>query len=142
MKLKIKKTNSDATLPRYIHEGDAGFDLHSTEDHDVGPGEQVLIKTGLQMEIPKGYWGNIRDRSGLAAKKSIHILAGVVDSSYRGEVGIVLVNHGKKKFEIKKGDRIAQMIIQPFEFCEIEEIQTISKTQRGKGGGEVPTNNP
>ena len=104
MKLKIKKTNSYATIPLYAHEGDAGFDLHSMEDHDVDPGEQVLIKTGLQIEIPKGYWGNIRDRAGLAAKKSVHILAGVIDSGYRGEVGIVLVNHGKEKFEIKKGD--------------------------------------
>jgi len=132
--IKIKKINSYAIIPKYAHEGDAGFDLCSVEEYILSPGEKEIVKTGLQMEIPEGYFGSIRDRSGMAAKHAIHTLAGVVDSHYRGEVGVVLINLGKEKYEVKKGDRIAQMIIQPVETAKIEEVNELSETKRGEGG--------
>lgn len=134
MKLKIKKINSNAVIPKYAHEGDAGFDLSSVEEYLLSPGKKILIKTGLQMEIPSGFFGSIRDRSGLAYKNGIHVLAGVVDSGYRGEVGVILVNHGEEDFKINVGDRIAQMIIHPHETPEIEEAEDTSETSRGEGG--------
>jgi len=133
-RLKIKKINQNATIPKYAHEGDAGFDLSSVEDYSLNPGDKIIVKTGLQMEIPENYFGNIRNRSGLAAKYGIHVLAGVIDSHYRGEIGVVLINLGKALYNITKGDRIAQMIIQGCESCEIEEVNEISETKRGDGG--------
>ena len=134
MKLKIKKINSDAVIPKYAHEGDAGFDLSSVEEYFLSPSKKILVKTGLQMEIPSGFFGSIRDRSGLAYKNGIHVLAGVVDSGYRGEVGVILVNHGEEDFKISVGDRIAQMIIHPHETPEIEEAEDTSETSRGESG--------
>lgn len=134
MKIKIKKINPDAVIPKYAHEGDAGFDLCSIEDYILKPMERRTVKTGIQIEIPKGYFGSIRDRSGLAAKHSIHTLAGVVDSHYRGEIGVVLINLGKEEFKINKEDRIAQMLIQPVLIGEIEETDSLSETSRGEGG--------
>ncbi len=132
--LKIKKISPNSVIPKYSHKGDAGFDLASAENYLLSPGNKIIVNTGLQMEIPDGYWGNIRDRSGLAAKKAIHVLAGVVDSHYRGEIKVVLINLGKENFEIKKGDRIAQMIITPYEDYEIEEVSDLSETERGESG--------
>ena len=134
LQLKIKKIHSDAVIPKYAHEGDAGFDLVSVENCLISPGNKIIVSTGLKMEIPKGFFGSIRDRSGLAAKKAIHVLAGVIDSHYRGEIKIVLINLGNENFEINKGDRIAQMIIQPCENCNIEEVQNIDETERGESG--------
>jgi len=132
--VKIKKINSDAIIPKYAHKGDAGFDLCSIEDYILKPMERAIIKTGLQMEIPEGYFGSIRDRSGLAARYSIHVLAGVIDSHYRGEVGVVLVNLDRGEFRINKKDRIAQMLIQPIERVILKEVEELSNTLRGQGG--------
>ncbi|MCK5149507.1 dUTP diphosphatase [Candidatus Pacearchaeota archaeon] len=134
VKIKIKKINPDAIIPRYAHEGDAGMDLCSVEEYELKPMESRIIKTGLQVEIPEKYFGSIRDRSGLAAKNYIHTLAGVVDSHYRGEVGVVLINLGKEEFKIKKYDRIAQMLIQPVERVGIVKVENLSETIRGEGG--------
>ncbi len=134
LEIKVKKINPDATLPKYAKDGDAGLDLCSVEDYTLRRGEKKVFGTGLQFEIPQGYFGSMRDRSGLAAKHGIHTLAGVIDSGYRGEVGIILVNLGEQDFMIRKGDRIAQLIIQPYENCKITEVNEVNETSRGDGG--------
>ena len=131
---KNKKIAENAVIPKYAHYGDAGFDLHSTGEYIVKPKETAIVKTGIQIEIPNGYFGSIRDRSGLAVKHSIHTLAGVVDSGYRGEVKVALINLGEIEFIIREKDRIAQMIIHPYEFCNFREVEDISETSRGDGG--------
>ncbi|MBS3132329.1 dUTP diphosphatase [Candidatus Woesearchaeota archaeon] len=133
VKIKIKK-EADLPTPKYAHKGDAGFDLYAAEAHTLAPMEKKVVKTGIKMEIPEGYVGLVWDRSGLAAKNSIHNLAGVIDSHYRGEVGIVMMNLGKEKFEVTKGMRIAQMLIQPVASAELVEVDELSETQRGDGG--------
>jgi dUTP pyrophosphatase len=134
MILKVKKTHPDALIPAYAHEGDAGLDLRSTDDAILVPGEKKILGTGLAFEIPEGHAGLIWDRSGLAVKHGIHTLAGVIDSTYRGEIRIVLVNLGKEEFHVKKGERVAQMIIQPVVQTKIEETEDISETKRGERG--------
>lgn len=134
MQLKIKKIHSEAKIPQYAHKGDAAFDLSSIENYLISPGNKILVNTGISMEIPESFFGSIRDRSGLAVKQGIHVLGGVIDSHYRGEIKIVLINLGKDNFEIKKGDRIAQMIIQSCETCEIKEVSDLSSTERGELG--------
>jgi len=134
LEIKIKKINPDAVLPKYAKTGDAGLDLCSTEDYILVPGEKKIFGTGLQFEIPSGYFGSMRDRSGLAAKHAIHTLAGVIDSGYRGEVGIVLVNLGKSEFKINKGDRIAQLVIQSYADCNVVEVNELNETSRGEDG--------
>ncbi|MFC1728009.1 dUTP diphosphatase [Nanoarchaeota archaeon] len=132
MKLKIERLG-DVNLPKYSNPGDAGLDLHSNESFILKKGEKKLVKTGIKMGIPEGHVGLIWDRSGLAAKNGIHVLAGVVDSSYRGEVGVVLKNFGDEDFEIEKNSRIAQMLIQPVLNPEIIE-EELKDTERGEGG--------
>jgi len=120
-------------MPHYIHEHDAAFDLRSAVNETLKPAEKKIIKTGIKMAIPEGYAGLIWDRSGLAAKHSLHVLAGVVDSEYRGEVGVVMINLGKDVFEVEKNMRVAQMLIQPVVHPEIEEAD-LDKTAREEGG--------
>ncbi len=134
MQIKIQKIKDDAIIPKYAHQGDAGFDLYSTEDYFLKQGESVLVSTGICMAIPEGYVGLIWDRSGLAVKNSIHVLAGVVDSGYRGGVCVVLKNLGNEEFKITKNMRIAQMLIQPVISAIIEESDSLDKTGRDKGG--------
>jgi dUTP pyrophosphatase len=113
MVLKVKKLNKDAIIPAYHSVEAAGFDLHSIEDVILKPGERKLIKTGLAFEIEKGYEVQIRPRSGLAFKYGITVLnsPGTIDSDYRGEIKVLLINLGENDFEIKKGERIAQAVI-------------------------------
>ena len=134
MELKIKKLIPEAIIPAYSKEGDAGLDLYSINDYTLYPNKQEIIQTGLSIEIHCNYFGSIRDRSGLAAKYAIHTLAGVVDSGYRGEIKIVLINLGKENYEIKKGDRIAQMVIQLCASPKIVEVDKLSNSFRGEGG--------
>jgi dUTP pyrophosphatase len=135
MKIIIERKDKNIELPRSIHEDDAGFDISSSEEITIKPKEKVIVKTGLKMIIPKGYVGLIWDRSGLAAKHSIHTLAGVIDSGYRGEVGIVMINLSEKEFKIEKNMRIAQMLIQKIEKPIFEEVNSINdETKRGEGG--------
>ncbi|MDP2946492.1 MAG: dUTP diphosphatase, partial [Nanoarchaeota archaeon] len=113
--------------------GDAALDLYSTENYSIVSGERQLVSTGIAMEFPAGYFASIRDRSGLAAKKGITVLGGVIEFTYRGEYGVVLLNTGKETFEIKVGDRIAQVVIQPVSTAEIIETTELSETARGSG---------
>lgn len=116
--------------PKYMREGDAAFDLYSGESYTLKPMEWKLFGTTIKMEIPRGYIGNIRDRSGLAVKFAIHTMAGIIDSGFRGEVGVVLINLSSKDFVIEKGMRIAQMIIQAAETVEFVEVDELSEAER------------
>jgi len=134
VKIKIKKLNPDAIIPKYSHVGDAGMDLFSVEkDFILKPNHRAVVKTGLSIEFPKDYVALIWDKSGLA-KEGITNLAGVGDSGYRGEYKIVLINLSSKNYEIKKGQKIAQLLIQKIETAEIEEVEELSETTRGDGG--------
>jgi len=133
LKLRMQKMNG-MKLPEYAHEGDAGFDLYASDNFVLEPMEKKLVTTGIKIEIPEGYVGLIWDRSGLAAKHSLHNLAGVVDAHYRGEIKIVVINLGNETFEITKGMRIAQMLIRPVVSAEIEESESLSETKRGEQG--------
>jgi len=133
MELKVKKLKGNAKLPERKTEGAAGLDLYSAEDVEINPGEIKIIGTGIAVEIPKGYFGLIKDRSGFASK-GLHTLAGVIDEDYRGEIKIVLVNLGKEKIKIEKGTRIAQLIIIPYLKVTVKEVEELSETERGNKG--------
>jgi dUTP pyrophosphatase len=136
MKLKIKKLNPEAIIPAYQTKEAAGFDLHSIENVVLKPGERKLIGTGLAFEIEYGYEVQIRPRSGLAFKHGITVLnsPGTIDSDYRGEIKVLLINHSDEEFEIKKGDRIAQAVVASVIQAEIVEVEELSSTERGEGG--------
>jgi len=134
VRIKVKKLRSDAILPSYGHPGDAGLDLYSTEDFVLAPGMRHLFPTGISMMLPEGYFASIRGRSGNAAKKGISVLGGVIDHTYRGDYGVILLNTGEDDFIVQKGDRIAQVLIQPIVTAEIEEVCELSETVRGEGG--------
>jgi|SRR3989344_7812443 len=132
IKIKIKKLREEAVVPQYKREGDAALDLHSCEDYVLMPGERKLFGTGLAIELPSGWGSLIWDRSGLAANYGITIIAGLIEHTYRGEYGVVMLNTGKEKLEIKKGDRIAQLLIVPVATAEIEETENLSESPRGE----------
>ncbi len=134
MKIQFQKLFPDITLPTYTHSTDAGMDLRTRETKTLIPGERCILPTGFAMAIPEGYVGLVWDRSGLAIKEGLTCLAGVVDAGYRGEVGVVVLNTSDKNIEIEKGDRVAQMLIQPVEICDIEIVDQLSNSERGEGG--------
>ena len=134
MKIQIKKLNPKAKLPEYAHLGDAGMDFFSVEDLKIKPGERIVCQTGIAMRIPEGYVGLIWDKSGVASKSGIKTMGGVVDSGYRGEVGVILQNLSKKDYNIKSGDQVAQMLIQKVESPKIEEVGELDNTERGEDG--------
>ena len=133
MQVKVKKMTPEAKLPAFAHPGDAGMDLFSCVNMILGPGETKAVPTGIQMAIPAGHVGLVWDKSGISLK-GVHRLAGVVDSGYRGEVRVVMVNLGQGPFEIKAGMKIAQMLIQPVESPTVVESDTLDDTSRGDGG--------
>ncbi len=134
MKIFVKKLHHDAKLPTYAHSFDAGMDLYSVEDFSVKSGEIIAVPTGIAMEIPKGYVGLIWDKSGLALKSGVKTMGGVVDSGYRGEIKVILTNLSSDALEIKKGQKIAQMLIQKVEQCEVHEVEKLSETDRAEKG--------
>ncbi len=134
MKIKIKKVQQNSIIPKYAREGDAGMDLFSCEDSVINPGERKLINTGLSIELPQGFVSLIWDKSGLAAKKGITTLGGVIEHTYRGEYGVILLNTSNETHEVKSGEKIAQLLIQPIVTAEIEEAEELSETVRGSGG--------
>jgi dUTP pyrophosphatase len=139
-RVKVKVINkSDNTLPQYGTAHAAGMDIRAwikEEQVVIAPGEVKLIHTGLYIELPVGYEAQIRPRSGLALKQGVTVLntPGTIDADYRGEVGIILINHGKKDFVIRNGERICQMIISRHEVAEWEESERLDETERGSGG--------
>lgn len=138
MKVKVSKADADSLvkIPTYATEGSAGFDLVSAESRSVelGPDNKYGFKTGLKFEIPEGYEMQIRPRSGLAFKHGVVTSFGTIDSDYRGEVMINLMNHSRVSCVISPGDRIAQGIIAPVTRVEFEMVDELSKTVRGKKG--------
>lgn len=131
--VKIKKLRPEAQTPLYKRPGDAAFDLFSTEDWTLAPNEQHIFFIGIAMAIPEGHVGLIWDRSGMGAKNGIKTLGGVIDHTYRGEIGVGLINLTKIPYEVKKGDRIAQMLIQEVITADIHEVEDLDETQRGLG---------
>lgn len=133
MEIKIKKINPEAILPQAMRTGDAAVDLYCVADLALKAGQRANVATGIALAIPTGYFGSVRDRGGLAAKHGLHTLAGVVDSNYRGELIVVLINLGSEDYQIKKGDRIAQLIIQKHEEVTWQEVESLDETERGEG---------
>jgi len=135
---RLSPSTTDVPLPGYATDGSAGMDIRAAVDADltIAPGETVLVPTGFAMAVPQGFEAQVRPRSGLAIKHGIGVLnsPGTIDSDYRGEVRIILSNFGKDPFVIRRGERIAQMVIAPFVRAEWEERESLEDTQRGAGG--------
>lgn len=136
VKVKILKLVDSAILPIYAHEGDAGLDLFAIETKEILPGKTALIKTGIAIELPIGTEAQVRPRSGLALKHSITVLntPGTIDAGYRGEIGVVLINHGQHPFRVEQGMKIAQMVIAPVFRATLEHVEQLSDSHRGLGG--------
>ena len=136
MTLRFRRIHPDAALPAYAHGSDAGMDVRSVDDATIPPGGRTLVRTGLVMMLPPGYEAQVRPRSGLALKYGVTVLnaPGTIDSGYRGEVGVVLANFGNAPFEVRKGDRIAQIVVAPVTRAEVAESAEVDETDRGGGG--------
>ncbi len=134
LSLKVKLTHPDAQLPTRGSLSSAGLDLYACEGYRLDPGERKLVRTGLELAIPHGFYGRVAPRSGLALKHGIDTVAGVIDADYRGEVGVILVNHGTHRFMIAKGDRVAQLIVEAILTPEVVKVDDLDITLRGVGG--------
>jgi dUTP pyrophosphatase len=132
MEIKIKRFTPDAILPKYAHPGDVGMDMYSREEFILQPGERIIANTGFALEFEKGYAAIVKDKSGVAAD-GIHTAGGVFDAGYRGEYNAQLVNLGKKPYEVKKGQKIAQLIIYPVAIAQLIEVDELSDSSRGAG---------
>lgn len=137
-KILIKRLSKDVPLPKYETEGSSGMDLSANilSSVNIGPGEIEIIPTGIAISVPEGFEVQIRPRSGLAAKNSITVLntPGTIDSDYRGELKVILINFGREIFKIERGFRIAQMVLCPIAKAKFEEVENLNSTDRGKGG--------
>ena len=137
-KILIKRLSKKVSLPKYETIGSSGMDLVANVEHtlDLLPGKTAIIPTGLAISIPKGFEIQIRPRSGLAAKNNISVLntPGTIDSDYRGEIKVILINFSENIFKIEKGSRIAQMVLCPVQLAEIKEVDNLEQTVRGEGG--------
>jgi len=132
--LKVKLLSDFAKIPTKADPDAAGFDLYASESAILEPGIQQLVHTHIAVCTPKGTYGRVAPRSGLAYKNNIFINAGVIDSNYTGEVGVIMVNFSKTPFEVKRGDRIAQLILEQYSNAKIVEVKDLSQTVRGEGG--------
>ncbi len=136
MTVRFLKSDPAAQLPSYAHPGDAGMDLRSVEDVQIAPGTRRLVRTGLKMQLPDGFEAQVRPRSGLALKHGVTVLnsPGTVDSGYRGELAVLLVNLGAETFTVEKGMRIAQMVVAPVVRADVEEAEALDGSVRSEGG--------
>lgn len=130
----IKKLEESATIPTRATDMDAGYDLYSIKDGIVPAGSRKVVNTGIAIAIPPPYYGRIAPRSGLAVKRGIDVLAGVIDAGYRGEVGVVLQNLSDEDFPYKKGDRVGQLILEQCNTIEWVELDELEDSQRSDGG--------
>ena len=134
----VRKLHPDVTIPQYMTEFSAGMDVCAFLENSIAiePGERCLIPTGLAFAIPEGYEVQVRPRSGLAIKHGIALVnsPGTIDADYRGEISIILINHGLERFEIHSGDRIAQLIVAPVCQAELLQVAELTETRRGSGG--------
>tara|TARA_B100000686_G_C16276604_1_gene706671 strand:+ start:101 stop:541 length:441 start_codon:yes stop_codon:yes gene_type:complete len=137
-KILIKKLSKEIIKPKYETDGSSGMDIaaYIQKKVEILPGEKAIIPSGFSLSIPKGFEVQIRPRSGLAAKKGISVLntPGTIDSDYRGEIKVILINLSKEKFIVENGMRIAQMIVSPIIQAELEEVKELPETSRGVGG--------
>jgi len=134
MVLKIKKLTESSIIPKYFGPREAGLDLYSNEETILQPNERRIVPTGIAMAIPENHVGLIWDRSGLAAKNGLKTMGGVIDSTYRGEVKIIMHNLSTEPFTIEKGMRIAQILIQPITQKQILEVEELDETERKDSG--------
>lgn len=133
----VTKLDNDAVIPTYAKPGDAGADLYSISDLVLAPGERALVKTGIAIALPNGYVGLVHPRSGLGLKNGISVVntPGTIDAGYRGEIGVVLINHDlHESFQVKKGDRIAQLVIQKVENAQFKMVDQLPESERSSGG--------
>ena len=136
MKIPVKPTESMYQLPASAHDGDAGADLAAAEAGVIEPGERALVPLGFAVAIPDGFAGLVMPRSGLAVRHGVTVLnaPGLVDSGYRGELRVALINHGSEAFAYEVGDRIAQLVITPVASCTFEVVDDLHDTARGESG--------
>ena len=136
MTVAFRRIHPDAVLPAYAHEGDAGMDVRSVDEVVIPPGRRALVHTGLVMQLPPCAEAQVRPRSGLALKHGVTVLnaPGTIDAGYRGEVGVILANFGDSDFAVKKGDRIAQIVVAPVTQPTVVEVDEVSSSDRGDGG--------
>jgi dUTP pyrophosphatase len=136
MRIPVKRIDAALSLPAHAHAGDGGVDLLAASDARLDPGERVVVPTGIAVAIPDGFAGLVTPRSGLAAKTGLGIVnaPGLVDSGYRGEIKVILVNHGAETVEIGRGDRIAQLVVVAVETQELVEVDELPPSSRGEGG--------
>ncbi|MFH1790228.1 MAG: dUTP diphosphatase [bacterium] len=132
MQIKIKKLDSKAIIPDYALPGDAGLDLYSLEDYEIKPGEKKVFALGFALEFPDNFVAVVKDKGGMA-NKCLHTMGGVVDSGYRGEYMIQLINLGSTPYKVEKNDKIAQLLILPVITAELIEVDELSETDRGHG---------
>ncbi len=136
VKIKIQKIRENAIIPKYAHKGDVGMDLYSTISVRIKPGHRALIPSGLKIALPKGYESQIRPKSGLALKEGVTVLnsPGTIEAEYRGEYGIVLINHSSKDVLVEEGQKVAQLVVKKVETVTVGVVESLDKTARGAGG--------
>lgn len=137
MNLRVTRLNDAAIVPTYAHVGDAGLDLSASETFELKPGERAAVPTGIAVEIPEGYAGFVHARSGRALREGLALVnaPGLIDSGYRGEIKVIVVNlDPTSPIYIKAGEKIAQLVVQPVEIVVVEKVEDLSDTERGVGG--------
>jgi dUTP pyrophosphatase len=137
LEILVTKLDDDAVIPTYAKPGDAGADLYSISELVLAPGQRALVKTGIAIAIPSGYVGLVHPRSGLGLKNGISVVntPGTIDAGYRGEIGVVLINHDlAESFQVKKGDRVAQLVIQKVENAHFKIVNQLPDSERATGG--------
>ncbi len=132
--VRVKKLHPDAKLPEYAHRDDAGADLSSVENVRVWPKSRTLVRTGISLDLPPGWYARVRGRSGLGVKKGVEVGIGTIDEGYTGEVMVLLHNHGNEPFEVNAGDRIGQMLIVPYWQATFEEVEQLPAKGRSTAG--------
>lgn len=136
MKIPFLRLDPELSDPAMAHEGDAGIDLRARRDTTLEAGEWALVPTGIAIAIPSGHVGLVAPRSGLAARHGISVVngPGVVDSGYRGEINVILINHGAEPVELRRGDRVAQLVVLPIAAVELVPVEELPDSERGSGG--------
>lgn len=136
MIVKVRLVSRFSKLPEYANAGDAGMDLFSVDDVDIKPGGRVMVRTGIEIELPPKTEAQIRPRSGLALKHGITVLntPGTIDEGYRGEIGVILINLGESSYSVSKGDRIAQIVVKPVYTVKLVEVDALTDSKRGERG--------
>jgi dUTP pyrophosphatase len=137
LEISVLRLDPDLPLPAYAHPGDAGADLVTTVDVTLAPGERAMVPTGIALALPEGFVALVHPRSGLAARHGLSIVntPGTIDAGYRGEIKVLLINHDPKEpIELRRGDRIAQLVVQRFEQARFVEVEVLPESSRGAGG--------